>query len=381
MAGEIRARLLIVDDHAAQLKALCEILRDQGYEPAGYTSAADALGALRGGSFDILMTDLMMPGMSGIELLGAAQAIDPLLVGIIMTGEGSIETAVQAMQSGALDYILKPSKLSAILPVLTRAQTVRTLKRQNALLQAQVQTQMEELTTANRDLEAFAYSVSHDLRTPLAIIDGFQFELRSRYGAQLDERALHYLDRIGVGARNMSGLIEDLLKLSRLGRQPFKRQPVDQKELLAGVLEELRQARMLKGNGDGDGVAVAVADDLAPVSADPGLLRLVWANLLSNACKFTAHEAQPRILVGQDADRAGQPFFVRDNGVGFDMATAKDMFQPFKRMHSQEEFRGNGVGLSIVYRAVSRHGGHVWAESAIGQGACFYFTLAAPDKP
>src|SRR5260221_11633612 len=146
-----KARLLIVDDEAAQMQALCDTLQDHGYRVVGHTNGNDALVALRQKPFDLLLADLMMPGMNGIELLRAAMAIDPKLVGIIMTGEGTIGTAVEAMQSGALDYILKPFKLSAILPVLGRGLTVRRLQLENAALERRVPAHMAELETANRE--------------------------------------------------------------------------------------------------------------------------------------------------------------------------------------------------------------------------------------
>ncbi|MEY2467024.1 MAG: hypothetical protein QOD03_1545, partial [Verrucomicrobiota bacterium] len=164
-------RILIVDDEAPHMKALCDTLRDCGYETTGFTTGADALAILRGNKFDLLLSDLMMPGINGISLLQAALKIDPNMVGIIMTGQGTIDSAVEAMKTGALDYILKPFKLSVILPVISRALTVQKLRKENTELAQRLSKNAAELEAANKELEAFSYSVSHDLRSPLRAID------------------------------------------------------------------------------------------------------------------------------------------------------------------------------------------------------------------
>ncbi len=190
------ARLLIVDDEAAHLRALCDTLGDSGYVVQGCAGAQEALAALAAPAthrFDLLLTDLHMPGMNGIELMRAALAADPALVGIIMTGAGSISTAVQALQSGALDYILKPFKLNTALPVLARALQVRSLRQRNLQLEAQLRGKVEELAAANSDLESFSFSVSHDLRAPLQVVAGFSSILVRQHAGQLDEKGLHYL--------------------------------------------------------------------------------------------------------------------------------------------------------------------------------------------
>jgi two-component system, sensor histidine kinase and response regulator len=234
-------RLLIVDDEPRLMTALRDTLCDQGYDVTGFTEPAEALAALRGGNFDLLLTDLMMPAMDGIALLRAAREIDPQVVGIVMTGQGTISTAVEAMKVGAFDYVLKPFKLAEIKPVLTRAIDVRRLRVKNAELERRVQERTAELEASNKELESFAYSVSHDLRAPLRAIGGFSTLLLENHATELSAPAQHLLGTVTESAKRMSQLIEDLLRFSRLGRQSVSRRPVDMQALVPGVLQEIEQ--------------------------------------------------------------------------------------------------------------------------------------------
>jgi len=364
------ARLLVVDDEAAQMRALCDTLEDEGYQVVGCTHGQAALAELRRAPADLLLADLMMPGMNGIELLREALAIDPMLVGIIMTGEGTIGTAVEAMRSGALDYILKPFKLSAILPVLARGLLMRRLRLDNAELERRLREHMAELETSNRELDAFTRSASHDLRSPLNVVLGFSSLLVSELGPKIPNDQRTWLVQIERAAQQMSELIDALMRLSRVGKQAMNLQPVDAAAMVREVLDERSAEQAQRG-------IVAKIGDLPQVRADPALLRQVFVNLLSNAFKYTRRVQQPRIEVR--AERLGEElvFSVRDNGVGFDVARAARVFDAFQRFHGSDEFEGSGVGLSIVQRILQRHGGRIWAQSEPGQGAVFYFTLGA----
>jgi len=365
-----KARLLIVDDEAAQMQALCDTLEDNGYETVGCSGGEAALVALQGAPFDLLLADLMMPGMDGIGLLRAALAIDPTLVGIIMTGEGTISSAVEAMRSGALDYILKPFKLSAILPVLGRGLTVRRLQLENAALERRVRAHVTELESANRELDAFTRSASHDLRAPLNVILGFSTLLVDDLGPRISVEQRNWLSHIERSAQRMNQLIDALMRLSRVGRQALTLQAVDVAALVRNVADELRDEQVPRRD-----VALQIGA-LPEAKADAPLLRQLFVNLLSNAFKFTRHTQQAVIEVGSEAQGDEQVFFVRDNGPGFDMTRAHRLFDAFQRFHRTDEFEGSGVGLSIVQRIVQRHGGHIWAEAAPGRGASFFFTLA-----
>jgi signal transduction histidine kinase len=364
------AHLLVVDDEAALMRSLCETLTDRGYRATGFTSAKAALVALRRERFDLLLADLAMPEMDGITLLREALQEDTQLVGVIMTGEGTIGSAVEAMRSGAYDYILKPFKMSAILPVLQRALALRALRAEKAALEEQLRERATELEAANRELDAFTRTASHDLRAPLAAVASMSGMLAHVHAAELPEQAAYWVRTIDSEVRRMLDLVDNLMRLSRSGRQALDLQPVDVAGMVHGVVAELRARE------PGRLVEVRVGS-LPLASADSALLRQVFVNLLSNAFKFTLGREPAVIEVGGETGQRAPVYRVCDNGAGFDMARADKLFEPFQRLHRQAEFEGSGVGLSIVQRIVQRHGGRVWAESAPDRGACFFFTLGA----
>ena len=246
------------------------------------------------------------------------------------------------------------------------------LRRLSEELEHRVQERTHELRAANAEVEAFSYSVSHDLRAPLRAIDGFSQVLLSRYADRLDADGRHALERVRAGSERMGVLIDSMLELSRLGRQSLELREVDLSALAAEVVDELRA-----GETDRD-VEVLIEPNVSVVG-DKELLRVALQNLLGNAFKFTSQQPHARMQFGR-TEHAGQAaIFVRDNGVGFDMNDADKLFRPFERLHSESEFSGTGIGLATVHRIIARHSGHVWAEGAIGDGATFYFTLAPDD--
>jgi two-component system sensor histidine kinase/response regulator len=375
------AQLLIVDDEKALMTALCRTLRQEGYLTVGFDSATAALKALQPGAFDIVITDLMMPGMDGITLLRAAREIDGNLVGIVMTGHGTVDTAVEAMKAGALDYILKPFNLSVILPVLSRALTVRRLRSENAVLlrnlaerTQQLEAVNRELVAANDELESFGYSVSHDLRAPLRAIEGFSQTLLEDFAADWPSDAKRHLETVAANARRMEQLIEDLLRFSRLGRQPLATQSVSVMALVREVLQELHTHEPARD------ISIRLGE-LPDIQADPALLRQVFVNLLSNALKFTRDKPEAVIELSGKREAGECSYCIRDNGAGFDMRYAEKLFGIFQRLHGQEEFEGTGVGLSIVRRIVERHGGRISADAQVGRGATFNFTLPIDPGP
>ena len=360
---DTRPLVMIVDDDDAQVQALCRTLPVHGYDPIGFTDPEAALAQLRRSRCDLVLADLrMMPGgMDGIALLQAALQIDPDLVVIIMTGAGTIATAVEAMKAGALDYILKPFKLSMIIPVLERALAVRRLRLENAALERRVREHTAEL-------EAFSFSVAHDLRSPLTVILSYADSLIEEFSPQLPHEALVQLEGIVAGAEQMRRLTDGLLRLSRLGRQPLSRQRVDVAGLVREVADELRRTQGPRQ------VAVHVGE-LPDCVADQALLRQVFFNLLSNAFKFTAARSAPVIAVSGRTEGGERIYAVRDNGAGFDMSEAERLFGAFQRLHATDQYEGTGIGLSIAARVVQRHGGRIWAEAEVDRGATFRFSV------
>jgi len=226
----------------------------------------------------------------------------------------------------------------------------------------------EAAEQANRELEAFSYSVAHDLRAPLRGIDGFSQVLLEDYAAKLDEDGHRYLTRVRESAQHMGQLIESLLSLARVTRTDIRRDSVDLSELARVTAERLRAAEPARQ------VELVIADGLSCVG-DARLLGIALENLLSNASKFSRHSSSARIEVGSIREQSAATFFVRDNGAGFDMRYASKLFGVFQRLHAPTEFEGTGIGLATVQRIILRHGGRIWAEGAVGRGACFYFTV------
>ncbi len=244
-----------------------------------------------------------------------------------------------------------------------RRATANALRELNAELGAQT----AQLRAINQELESFSYTVSHDLRAPLRAIDGFAVMLEEDHGPLLDPEARRYLGVIRRNARRMGELIDDLLALSRLGRQPLISRPVDMQALVRAAVEEV-----LAGCAQPPSIAIGMLPEAAGA---PGLLRQVWTNLLANAVKYSSKRAAPRIEVSGERIDGENRYLVRDNGVGFDMAYADKLFGVFQRLHRADEFGGTGVGLAIVQRIVVRHGGRVWAQGQIDEGAAFGFSL------
>jgi PAS domain S-box-containing protein len=238
----------------------------------------------------------------------------------------------------------------------------------NTQLEQRVQQRTAQLETANQELEAFAYSVSHDLRAPLRGIDGWSLALAEDYAGRLDKRALEYLDRVRSETQRMGRLIDDMLHLSRVTQAQMQIVPVDLSALAHHIGAELRDANARRR------IEFAIAPGL-DAAGDPRLLEIALTNLFANAVKFTGPRAEAHIEFGRETHNGRTAFYVRDNGVGFDAAYAGTLFRAFQRLHTSSEFPGTGIGLATVQRVIHRHGGQVWAESQLDRGATFFFTI------
>lgn len=388
-------RILTVDDSLTYLHEVATQLRDEGYDVIPARSGEEALELLSVQSVDCILLDLVMPGLSGQEtcrrIKGSAAWRDIPL--IMHTALEEQDAMIEGINAGADDYIAKSSDLE-VLRARVRAQLRRkqfedeNRNIREQLLQKELEIAVansarelaeargafvETLERKNRELEAFSYSVSHDLRAPLRSIDGFSRLLLEDHADNLDAKGRDYLRRVCESAQRMGELIDDLLLLSRVARAELTGAPIDLSSIAHAVFDELKRKDSHRH------VQVQVAKELL-AEADSRLVRVAMDNLLGNSWKFTAKVPEPRIEVGVEHMEGDVVFFVRDNGAGFDMAYAENLFRPFQRLHEESDFPGTGIGLATVHRIIDRHGGRIWAESRVGEGATFYFTLPNP-KP
>jgi light-regulated signal transduction histidine kinase (bacteriophytochrome) len=288
--------------------------------------------------------------------------------------DGGLRAMMAVHQTTPRDW--KPDEIAMVQDVVERCWATierRTAEEQlhhlNVELEQRVIDRTAQLEAANHELEAFSYSVSHDLRAPLRTVDGFSQALLEDFGPQLPEEGQRQVRTIRAGAQRMGALIDDLLAFARLGRQSLSKPVVvDMDCLVRDALEELVPDRK------GRRVEIRAAP-LPPTKGDNAMLKQVWVNLLSNAIKYTRNRDPAVVEIGSVLEDGETVYFVRDNGTGFDMRYAHKLFGVFQRLHRAEDFEGTGVGLAIVQRIVHRHGGRVWAESAVDRGATFRFTL------
>jgi len=390
-------RILAVDDDPEYRSVLGDCLRKRGYDVVHAASGEEAIDLLAVQSVDCILLDRAMAGIGGIEtcrrLKASAVVRDTPL--IILTASAQRDAVIEGLGAGADDFLSKGNGfevLSARIQAQIRrkqnedeqrkvrdqllrseidaseARAAKALAETGAAMAEALARHNGELAHANRELETFSYSVSHDLRAPLRTISAVSHALAGELGELLDDKARGHLRRILAATSRMSGLIDSLLELSRISRTPIGRHRVDLSNLSTQVFDELARREPARD------VGLEITPGLI-IDADGRLIRILLDNLLGNAWKFTAGTSPARIGVGSEC-RDGEPvYFVRDNGAGFDMAQADRLFTPFQPLPTAGELAGPGIGLATVRRIVERHGGKIWAEGSLGSGAKISFTV------
>jgi signal transduction histidine kinase len=369
-------RVLVVEDNVEMNRFIVDALSEEWRVESAFDGRTGVERAIADPP-DVIVTDMMMPVMSGEDLVRAVRSHRPLDATpiVVLTARSDDDLRIRALRNGAQDFIAKPflvdelrARLANLVAMRRAEDRVRRLGENLASRNRELESLATELKATNGELEAFCYSVAHDLRAPLRAIQGFSAAIVEDHGARLGDAARRDLGRVTAAATRMAAIIEDLLALSRVTRVDFQRERFDLSREAKTIVTRLRESDPSRA------ADVEIAGGLV-VEGDPRWLRVALENVLHNAWKFTARRSLARIEVGRTADGA---YFVRDNGAGFDPAYADRLFRPFQRLHAAREFEGTGVGLATVLRVVNRHGGRLWAEGAVDQGATFFFTLPRP---
>ena len=373
--AKTKVNVLVVDDDATKRFALRTILTPLEENVVEASSGTDALRQLLREEFAVVLLDVRMPIMDGFE---TAQLIrqrprSELTPIIFVTALDQAETDMgRGYNLGAVDFIFAP-----VVPAILRAKVTvfaelyraqQELRRYRTQLESLVEERTIALTAINRELEAFSYSVSHDLRAPLVSFDSVSERLLDDYGAQLDSRAREYLERMREASQRMGSVFDGLQMLFRLTSGEIRRELIDVSALAGQIVAETRSSQPERK------VEVEIAPGMT-ASGDQRLVRILLTNLINNSWKFTGATPPPRIEIGSEIVDGERRTYVKDNGVGFDMIDSHRLFGAFQRLHSQSDFPGAGIGLATARRIVNRHGGRIWGEGAVGEGATFYFVL------
>lgn len=364
-----RQSILMVDDRPENLIALEYILEGCCADLIKATDGHQALAATLERDFALSILDVQMPGMDGYELAELLRGNpETRQIPIILLTAASAEEwqVFRGYESGAVDYIVKPVNPTVLLSKVNVFLEMHAQK-------TELKKNRDRLAALNEELKSFSYAVSHDLKAPLRAMEGFSQALLEDCLSQLDDEAQDYLRRIASEAHRMSRLIEDLLMLSRVTSAELSIQAVDLTSIAKQVMEILRTEALHRR------AELSIEEQLI-ARGDPSLLRQMMENLLSNAWKYTGKRHCAKIQVGATEDRGTRVFYVRDNGVGFDMKYADKVFKPFQRLHGPEDFPGTGIGMSTVKRIVHRHGGRIWLNSIPEKGTTVFFCLGEVDE-
>jgi two-component system, sensor histidine kinase and response regulator len=381
-----KVTILIIDDREANIYAVEKLLEKPGRIFLRATDGKTGLKLALDNEVDLILLDVQMPEMDGFEvaqILKSNKRTKDIPIIFASAEKKERSSVMKGFEEGAVDYLSKPldpeltkAKVSVLLKIqIQKKQLIEkniSLEKAEAkikLLNENLQQNLQQIEAANKELESFSYSVSHDLRAPLRSILGYAQVLEEDYIDKLGQEARQVLSTIQQNAVRMNALIDDLLEFARLGKQELQKSEVNTEKLVECTVQQISTSTRHN--------AEVIIKPLMPAYADYSLLNQVWMNLISNAIKYSAKKDKPLVEIGSRKETNEVVFYIMDNGTGFDMEYVHKLFGVFQRLHKADEFEGTGVGLALVQRIVNRHGGRVWAEGKIGEGATFYFTL--PD--
>jgi len=384
MENTAKFKILIVDDKPANLLAQQALLAKEDRQLYTAHNGNEALKMVLNNPPDLLLLDVHMPDMDGFEVARTIRQNSrtkdiPIL--FVTAEKKEHHSMMRGFEEGAVDYLFKPldpeitqAKVSVLLKMqlqkkelLEKNRALEEADKQIKALNRELQKSMTSLEVSNKELEAFSYSVSHDLRTPLRAIGSFSSILLDEYAEKFDNEGKRILNVVIKNAEKMSEMVDKLLEFSKLGKKAIRKEAIDMGELVKNCVHELVSS--MKHPPEIDIAA------LPQSTGDPDLVMHVWMNLIANAIKYSATRRDARIEIGALNKKNQVVYYIKDNGAGFDMAYASKLFGVFQRLHHPDEFPGNGVGLAVVQRIISKHGGKIWAEGEVGKGASFYFTL------
>ncbi|MGZ4035585.1 MAG: sensor histidine kinase [Bacteroidia bacterium] len=376
--------ILLVDDKPANIFALEKLLEKDARFFLTANSGKEALKIALENDIDLIILDVQMPVMDGFEvaqILKSNNRTKNIPIIFATAEKKEQESIIKGFEEGAVDYLFKPldpgiTKAKVAVLLQNQVQKKELIEKNHSLekadekireLNADLQKNLAQLETINKELESFSYSVSHDLRSPLRALNGYSRILEEDYSQILDDEAKRLLENIRKNATKMEILINNLLEFSKLGRKELSKSEVDMEGMLQNIIRDMNQSE--------DHKAEIKLNALPVAHGDFPLLVQVWINLLFNALKYSSKKENPVIEIGAEKKENEIVYYIKDNGAGFDMHYANKLFGVFQRLHSNEDFEGTGIGLAIIHKIISRHGGKVWANSIPGEGATFYFSL------
>jgi two-component system sensor histidine kinase/response regulator len=384
------ATVLIIDDSQANIYSMENLLSREGRKFLTASNGRDGLKIALANSIDLIILDVQMPDMDGFEVASVLKSNKRTRdIAIIFASAEKNERAsiMKGFEGGAVDYLLKPLdpeltkvKVDVLLQIqlqkkelLEKNESLERADLQITKLNAELKKNVDQLEIINKELESFSYSISHDLRSPLRTLIGYSQMLEEEYGDKVGDEGKKWIQVLKRKASRMNQLIDDLLEFSRAGKQQLQFSNIEMRDLVQTLCNELNESSQHQ--------ATINIDDLDPGFGDAMLLRQVWINLISNAIKYSSKRENPAIEIKSNVVDSMVIYSVKDNGAGFDMEYVNKLFGVFQRLHKDADFAGTGIGLSIVQRIVLRHGGNVWAEGVVDQGATFFFSLPIRQSP